>query len=107
MKKDTHIKSYTAAELKARRAESRTDFSKVDAMTDDELERLVAADEDERGISADWTQAKLVLPQPKQSVHLRLDKEIISFFKSEGKGHIARMQAVLKAYVDAHRSHTE
>jgi len=103
MKKEKNIKSYTAAELKARRAQSRTDLGRVDAQTDAELERLVAADEDERGLQADWTQAKLVLPQAKQSVHLRLEQEIISFFKSKGKGHISRMQAVLKAYVDAHR----
>jgi uncharacterized protein (DUF4415 family) len=104
MQKDKNIKSYKAAELKAKRAESRTDLSRVDAITDTELERLVAEDEDERGIAPDWTQAKLVLPQAKQSVHLRLDGEIIAFFKSQGKGHISRMQAVLKAYVDAHSS---
>jgi uncharacterized protein (DUF4415 family) len=34
---------------------------------------------------------------------LRLDQEIIDFFKAQGKGHISRMQAVLKAYADAHR----
>jgi uncharacterized protein (DUF4415 family) len=106
MKKDKNIKSYTAAELKAKRAESRTDLSRVDAVTDEELERLVAEDEDERGILPDWTQAQLVLPKAKQSVHLRLDDEIIAFFKSKGKGHISRMQAVLKAYVDAHRAHS-
>lgn len=103
MKKDKHIKSYSTAGLKARQAASRTDLSKVDATTDAELERLIAEDEDERGLAPDWTRAKLVLPQAKQSVHLRLEKEVISFFKSQGKGHISRMQAVLKAYVEAHR----
>ena len=34
---------------------------------------------------ADWTRAKLVLPQAKKSVHLRLEEEIIDFFKSKGK----------------------
>ena len=105
MKREENIKSYTATELKAKRGESRTDLSKVDAITDEALERLVAEDEDERGMQPDWTQAKLILPQAKQSVHLRLDQEIIAFFKSAGKGHISRMQAVLKAYVDAHRPH--
>ena len=105
MKKDKNIKSYSAAELKAKRMASLTDLSRVDAITDEALERLVAEDEDERGMQADWTQAKLILPQAKQSVHLRLDQEIIAFFKSAGKGHISRMQAVLKAYVDAHRPH--
>ncbi|HSO71413.1 MAG TPA: BrnA antitoxin family protein, partial [Thermodesulfobacteriota bacterium] len=102
-----NIKSYTAAELKAKRAESRTDLSKLDAMTDEKLERLIAEDEDELGIRPNWTQAKLVFPQAKISVHLRLEQDIIRYFMAQGKGHISRMQAVLKAYVDAHRPHVK
>ncbi|MHC1727339.1 MAG: BrnA antitoxin family protein [Syntrophobacteraceae bacterium] len=107
MQRGKNIKSYTVAELKARRADSRTDLAKVDAMTDEELERQIADDEDEKDLEPDWTRARLVLPTPKQSVHLRLEQEIIDFFKSQGKGHIARMQAVLRAYVDAHRPHVK
>jgi len=107
MRKETHIKSYTAAELKGKRAISGTDLKKVDAMTDAELERVIAEDEDERDLRPDWTRAKLVLSEPKQSVHLRLEQEIIDFFKARGKGHISRMQAVLKAYVTAHRPHAK
>jgi uncharacterized protein (DUF4415 family) len=107
LKKGKNIKSYSAAELKGKRAASRTDLSRVDATTDAELERLIAEDEDERGLTPDWTRAQLVLPQAKQSVHLRLDKEIIAFFKSQGKGHISRMQAVLKAYMEAHKGQTK
>ncbi len=103
MRKETHIKSYTAAELKARRGGSGTDLKKVDAMTNAQLEGAIAEDEDERDLKPDWTRAKLVLSEPKQSVHLRLEREIIDFFKARGKGHISRMQAVLKAYVTAHR----
>jgi uncharacterized protein (DUF4415 family) len=54
-----------------------------------------------------WTRAKLVVAEPKQSVHLRLEQEIIDYFKAKGKGYISRMQAVLKAYVSAHRSHAK
>ncbi len=105
MKKGKNIKSYTAEELKAKRADSRTDLSKVDSMTDEELECVIAKDEDEQALKPDWTRAKLVFPKPKQSVHLRLEQDIIDFFKSlgNGKGHVSRMQAVLKAYADAHR----
>jgi uncharacterized protein (DUF4415 family) len=104
MQKDKNIKSYTAAELKAMRTQSRTDVRRLDAQTDAELERLLSEAEDEGSLRPDWTQAKLILPQAKKSVHLRLEQEIIEFFKSKGKGHISRMQAVLKAYVDAHKS---
>jgi uncharacterized protein (DUF4415 family) len=107
MKKETHIKSYSAAELKAKRGRSQTDLKKVDAMTDAELERVLAEDEDERDLKPDWTRARLVFAEPKQSVHLRLEQEIIEFFKGQGKGHISRMQAVLKAYVNAHRPHAK
>ena len=52
MKREENIKSYTTTELKAKRGESRTDLSKVDAITDDALERFVAEDEDERSLHA-------------------------------------------------------
>jgi uncharacterized protein (DUF4415 family) len=107
MRKEAHIKSYTAAELKTKGAGSGTNLKKVDAMTDAKLERLIAEDEDERDLQPDWTRAKLVLSEPKQSIHLRLEQEIIDFFKAQGKGHISRMQAVLKAYVTAHRPHAK
>jgi uncharacterized protein (DUF4415 family) len=35
--------------------------------------------------------------------HLRLDSEIGDWFKAAGKGHLTRMNAVLRAYVDAQR----
>ena len=107
MRKETHIKSYSAAELQVNRGRSRTNLKRVDAMTDAELERIVADDEDERDLQLDWTKAKLVFAEPKQSIHLRLEQEIIDFYKAQGKGHISRMQAVLKAYADAHRPHVK
>jgi uncharacterized protein (DUF4415 family) len=107
MKKDKNIKRYSAAELKAKRAESRTDLGKIDATSEEDLERIIAEDEDERDLRPDWTRAKLVLPRARQSVHLRLEQDVIDFFKAAGKGHISRMQAVLKAYVDAHRPHAK
>ena len=103
MKKDANTTSYTADELRAKRRESRTDLGKLDCMTDNEHEALIAADEDERGLMPDWMRARLVLPEAKRSVNLRLEPDVIEFFKAEGKGHIARMQAVLKSYADAHR----
>jgi uncharacterized protein (DUF4415 family) len=103
MRKETSIKSYTAAELSAKRRNSGTDLKRLDAITEAELERAIAEDEDESDLQPDWTRAELVIREPKQSVHLRLEQDIIEFFKMSGKGHVSRMQAVLKAYVNAHR----
>lgn len=101
MTKNETTKRYTVAELKARRGESLADWDKVDAVGEAELERLVA--EDERGLQPDWTRAELVMPRRRQSVHPRLEPEVVEFFRAQGKGHIARMQAVLKTYAEAHR----
>ena len=94
MKKSEDIRSYTAEELRAMKAQSKTDLHAFDAMTDEELEQRIAEDPDEKDLCPDWTQAKLILPRAKTSVHLRLEQEIIDFFKAEGRGHIVRMQAV-------------
>ncbi len=77
MRKGESTRTYTADELKAmrRRGEDRTDWAKVDAMTEVDLERAIAGDEDERDLEPDWTSAELVLPRPRQSVHLRLEPE--------------------------------
>ena len=52
-----------------------------------------------------WERAQWVEPQKRRSVHLRLDADVFDFFlqQSKGKGHLTRMQNVLRAYADAHR----
>ena len=49
-----------------------------------------------------WDDAVLETPPPR-SVHLKLDYEVFDFFKSQGKGHLTRMQNVLRAYVRAQK----
>lgn len=52
-----------------------------------------------------WAKAMMASPRgtPPKSVHLKLDPEVFEFFKSQGKGHLTRMQEVLRAYANAHR----
>ncbi len=57
-----------------------------------------------KSLGADfWKTARIVMPTGKTSVHLRLDREVVEWFKLNGKGHLTRMNAVLKAYVDAQK----
>jgi len=48
-----------------------------------------------------WKSARIVMPKGKTSVHLRLDSDVVDWFKARGKGHLTRMNAVLRAYVEA------
>ena len=52
-----------------------------------------------------WAEAGVEAPGKRRSVHLKLDSEVFEFFhkQSGGKGHLTKMQRVLKAYADAHR----
>jgi uncharacterized protein (DUF4415 family) len=50
-----------------------------------------------------WKSARVVVPPGKTSVHLRLDSDVVEWFKSRGKGHLTRMNAVLRAYVDSQK----
>ena len=48
-----------------------------------------------------WANAELVLPANKQGVYIRLDTEVLAWFKRGGKGYQTRINQVLKAYVDS------
>jgi uncharacterized protein (DUF4415 family) len=51
-----------------------------------------------------WRTAMASAPKDSpKSVHLKLDADVFEFFKLQGKGHLTRMQDVLRAYANAHR----
>ena len=56
---------------------------------------------DEDDFEVDWSSARLVVPEAKGAVSLRLDADILVFFKAQGKGYQTRMNAVLRAYMRA------
>lgn len=106
MAKKEHIVRYSAEEAAEmiRRGESRTNWARQEAMTYDEIEAQVAADQDEAGMVYDWANATSELPQPKAELHMRIDRDILDYFKKTGKGYQTRINAVLRSYVDHMRS---
>jgi uncharacterized protein (DUF4415 family) len=104
MRKRGRIVRYTAEEIEAKRkrGESRTDWDKVDAMSQKEVERL--ADEDEGPLPEGWEKTVVVgLPPGKEAIKLRIDRDVLSWFRATGKGYQTRINNVLRAFVTAHR----
>ena len=77
---------------------------KLIAMSDEEALRRAAADPDAGVIPPGfWDNAAVLVPETKQQITLRLDPEVIRFFKRTGKGYQSRMGAVLRSFVEAKR----
>ena len=52
---------------------------------------------------SDWENDPIDLPEPKQAISLRVDRDVLEFFKSGGKGYQTRMNAVLRAYMKSRK----
>ena len=101
---DSNIKRYSANELRAMRArgESRSDWARVDALTEAELEAAIATDPDWKDVPADWYKDAIpVMPGPKKLLSLRLDPDVVEWFRAQGPRYQTRMNAVLRAYMRA------
>lgn len=81
-----------------------TDWGHVDALTDEDIERAIAEDPDAAPIlDADWfRRAELVIPASKIATSMRVDGDVVDWFKAQGRGWQTRMNAVLRAYAKAH-----
>ncbi len=91
-----------------RKMKSLTDWARVDALTDEDIERAVADDPDQSfWTDEEWANAKVVWPEGKAPVTLRLDKDIIAWFKQPGPGYQTRINAVLRAFVEAQKNPTK
>jgi uncharacterized protein (DUF4415 family) len=80
----------------------RTDWARVDATTEEELRQMDRDDPDLQGFEdIDWSKAEWVLPEPKTAISIRLDPDVLAFFKADGAGYQSRINAVLRSYMKA------
>lgn len=85
MKKDGNIVRYTRSEIEAMEDKTRPDAPPGPSLGADF-----------------WADAKLVYPKPpKRQLTLRLDAEVVDWFKAQGRGYQSLMNEVLKSYVEA------
>lgn len=90
----------------AMHVKSGTDWERLHHMSDEEVHTAAVADPDTQPTDeAFWEHAKLVFPEPKETVTIRLDREMLEWFRKQGRGYQTRINAVLCAYVKAKVSH--
>ena len=98
-KKSEHIVRYTEAELRAMhaRGEDKTDLKA--AM----LKPLPSGrDPDDAMEEIDWATAELPMPRRKAHMTLRLDADMLDWFRKQGRGYQTRINAILRRYFEQH-----
>lgn len=99
------MKNSTGRDATKKAAKGRTDWAKVAAMQDRDIKFTEDAP---RTTPADWADAiahrGLPLPARKTQIALRVDEDVLAWFREQGAGYQTRMNAVLRAFRDAHKA---
>ena len=78
---------------------SRTDWQRVDATKDRDIDY---SDIPPLGPEF-FKKATLRMPEPKETVTMRLDREVLAWFRRQGRGYQTRINHLLRQYMEAHR----
>jgi len=75
-------------------------------MTDREIRAAIADDPDAAPELDEtfWKNARVVMPGNKVPMTVRLDADVLSWFRALGKGYQTRINAVLRSYMNARRT---
>ncbi len=86
--------------MKEKEKNSKTDWARIDGISDSDIDYSDIPELDETF----WKNAKLVVPKKKERLSMRIDSDVLAWFKSKGKGYQTTINAVLKAYAEAHKT---
>jgi len=82
----------------------RSDLDRLRKLTDAEIDASIANDPDWQEFKdIDWSKAVLVIPPKKKAISIRVDEDVLDYFKKEGAGYQRRMNAVLRSYMQQKR----
>lgn len=77
----------------------KSDLKRLDAMTDTDINYS-----DIPELTEDfWRNTEVLKPASKTVTTLRIDDDVLDWFRAKGKGYQSQMNAVLRAFVMAHK----
>ena len=89
------------ADGRLERMKSKTDWASLRAMTEEEIEAAARADPEWEGLlDIDWSKAVLVMPRRKEAISIRLDEDVLAFFKAERRAVEQRVHAIVEFGVE-------
>ena len=79
----------------------KTDWKRFHNLTDAEIEAGMAKDPVwKESDELDWSAGVIVVPPKKKAISIRVDEDVLDYFKRQGAGYQRRMNAVLRSYMD-------
>lgn len=78
------------------RKQSRTDWVKIKAMKDKDIDLSDAPELDD-----DFFGEAKLWPGKKRQITIRLDPDVVDFFKTKGRGYQSSINAALRRYMEA------
>ena len=80
------------------KTKSRTKWKKLEAMRDNEID-FSDIPKIDPGI---FKKMVIRMPEPKKLVSIRIDPDVLNWFRKQGRRYQTRINAVLRSYVEAH-----
>ena len=77
---------------------SQTDWNKIDRLSDDEIDTSDISSLD----TEFFKNADLHMPTRKKSITVRLDSDVLDWYRNQGKGYQTKINAILRSYMEAH-----
>ena len=84
--------------------ESLTDWERLDAIQDDEIDLSDVPEITPELFAKAVVRQGLKTKPAKKQVTIRLDEDVLHWFRTQGRGYQTRINALLRAYMEAHRS---
>lgn len=83
---------------------SQTDWQRLDAMTDEDIDLSDCPEiTPEMFAKAVVRRGGLPVAKAKAQITLRIDSDVLDWFKSQGRGYQTQINQLLRAYMEAHQ----
>ncbi len=80
-----------------------TDFARLDAMTDEEIDTSEIPELSPEFFARAIVRRGLQPVAPKAQLTIRVDREVLDWFRQQGSGYQTRINALMRAYMEAHK----
>jgi uncharacterized protein (DUF4415 family) len=82
---------------------SQTDWQRLDAMTDEDIDFSDCPEVTPEMFAKAMVRRGLPVAKAKTQVTLRIDSDVLEWFKSQGRGYQTQINQLLRAYMEAHQ----